>query len=545
MSSEKAQHKKSRPINGYNGFCVSDHATIAVSADEKSFYADFIEKRKPAVLKHTIPIDIAEFRLSSIENRLNYKKLLQVERKHAYGFGLGTKRELKTFSQIVEKLKQGDDTYYLTTQYEADSSEDENDENDESDEESDDGEATEAFGDIETTVNVQTGLPANMEIPKLNEDSSDESDFPDDFEGVDDFDALNDLENDEGAGNASEDGDDPVDDFTDYVVSEHKLTEGDALNRVKTLLQPPLTNAVHYGDFPIVPSQFGPLVTQQINLWMGCAATSEKPDLKNPTIESLGKYVPRGNSSGLHHDHADNLYVLVEGAKRFTIYLPADAMHLSTVGKIKQVYSNGLIDYCVDKNAPHWRPLRADGAILSDWAEWRLDQKGVSKSDRCKLTQLIEDEENARLAVLKDNSSNSAQENDTEREARDVNVKMDPPSFSKVPPILAHLDEVKDDDERKALEEFAEKEFPGFLQLKKMEVLMKPGDMLYLPAGWFHEVTSFGDELKPQHVALNWWFVPPTGTRSQPYEDAYWTEDFQATLAALEWFKSEHSNENE
>lgn len=534
MSSCEVQNKKSRPINGYNGFCVFDDARIAVSADENAFYADFIEKRKPAVLKHKLPIDIAEFRLSNIESRLNYEKPLQVERKHAYGFGLGTKRELKTFSQIVEKLRQGDDTYYLTTQYEAESSDDENDDNFDSEEES----------DIEETMDG--AIPASIEFPSLEVDSSGDSDFPDDFDGVDDFDALDDLEVNDGTENYStEEADGAGDDSTDYVVPEHKLTEGDALNRVKTLLQPPLTNAVYYGDFPMVPDQFKPLITQQINLWMGCAAASQKPDLKNPTIESLGKYVPRGNSSGLHHDHADNLYVLVQGAKRFTLYLPADADKLCTVGKIKQVYSNGLIDYCVDKNAPHWRPLRADGAILSDWAEWRLEQKGVSKIDRSKLTKVIQDEENARLAILKERSSKNVQKDGKNVVSEEDEFKMDPPSFSRVPPILAHLDEVVDDDERKGLEAFAEREFPGFLRLKKMEVLLKPGDMLYLPAGWFHEVTSFGDEASPQHVALNWWFVPPTGTDAQPYEDAYWTEDFQATLAALEWVKSEHATENE
>lgn len=530
MSSGEVKHKKSRPVNGYNGFCVLANTKIAVSTDEKAFYTDFIEKRKPAVLKHKIPINTAEFCLSNIENRLNYENLLQVERKHAYGFGLGTKRELKTFSQIVDKLKQGDDTYYLTTQYDADSSDDEDKA---SDGESDEEEITEAV------------IPSNIEFPKLNEDSSDESDFPDDFDGVDDFDALNNLENDDGAENDSDELDDAADDFIDYVVPYHKLTEGDALSRVKTLLQPPLTNVLQYGDFPIVPDQFKPLVTQQINLWMGCAATSTKPDLKTPTVETLGKYVPRGNSSGLHHDHADNLYVLVEGAKRFTLYLPADAEQLCTVGKIKQVYSNGLIDYCVDQQAPHWRPLRADGAILSDWADWRLGQEGVSKSDHLKLSKVIEDEENARLALFKENDLKKAKNDEKSEGKEEDQIKMDPPSFSKVPPILAHLDEVENDEERKALEAFAEKEFPGFLKLNKMEVFMKPGDMLYLPAGWFHEVTSFGDEANPQHVALNWWFVPPTGTSSQPYEDAYWAEDFQATLAALEWAKTEHVNENE
>ena len=35
---------------------------------------------------------------------------------------------------------------------------------------------------------------------------------------------------------------------------------------------------------------------------------------------------------------------------------------------------------------------------------------------------------------------------------------------------------------------------------------MRAGEALYLPAGWFHEVTSSGGA----HAALNYWFHPPT-----------------------------------
>lgn len=58
-----------------------------------------------------------------------------------------------------------------------------------------------------------------------------------------------------------------------------------------------------------------------------------------------------------------------------------------------------------------------------------------------------------------------------------------------------------------------------------IEVFLKPGEMLYLPASWYHEVTSsaspfFGQsgtyegktkakEEAPVHMALNYWFHPP------------------------------------
>lgn len=507
MSSPNASgKKKSRPTNCYAGYSVASADSVAISTDCSTFFSEFVESRRPALLNHDIPIDISQFTLSNIEKRLDYDQLLQVERKHAFGFGLGTQRELKTLAQIVHKLKLGDDTYYLTTQYEAEpeAAEDESDES----------------GSEEDEVFEGEGL-GNGTFGQTEQDGSDESDFGEDFDGVDDFDELNASDDDDD--DDADPGDEEDDCDMDYVVPEHKLTAEDATDRVKTLLQPPLTNVANHGDFPIVPSQFDPLVTQQINLWMGCATTSQSPDLRNPTVESLGKYVPKGNSSGLHHDHADNLYVLVEGSKRFTLYLPGDAEKLFTVGNIKQVYSNGLIDYKNDANAPAWRPLRADGAIISDRANWKLLKGGLNKTERQKLIDIIEkDEQNQACTAPVDGAP-----------------KMDPPSFSKVPPILAHLDEVESPEERKILEDFANKEFPGFLDLNKIEVSLQPGDMLYLPAGWFHEVTSFGGSNGSQHVAINWWFVPPTGNASQPYDDEYWNEDFQATMAALDWVKSQ------
>ena len=62
--------------------------------------------------------------------------------------------------------------------------------------------------------------------------------------------------------------------------------------------------------------------------------------------------------------------------------------------------------------------------------------------------------------------------------------------------------------------------------------------MLYLPAGWYHEVISFnGEKVEGEasyHMAINYWLHPPcTGpqyTRAMPYPDNFWAERLQ-TLA--------------
>ena len=57
--------------------------------------------------------------------------------------------------------------------------------------------------------------------------------------------------------------------------------------------------------------------------------------------------------------------------------------------------------------------------------------------------------------------------------------------------------------------------------------------MLYLPAGWFHEVTSYGQ----QHVALSYWMHPPDNLKpgpdgfQNPYTGVFWPETYKALCA--------------
>ena len=55
---------------------------------------------------------------------------------------------------------------------------------------------------------------------------------------------------------------------------------------------------------------------------------------------------------------------------------------------------------------------------------------------------------------------------------------------------------------------------PEFKNAIAATVDLVEGDMLWLPAGWFHEVTSFDT-----HLALNFWVAPPSngGDRPMPF----------------------------
>lgn len=507
--------------NEYDGSVISAD-TIVSSVDHLAgFYDKYVKTRTPVkiVLASNHPVDLDMFKIENIVDTLGYPedKKLQVERKSAFGFGSGKSRELMSFSQIVEKLKHGDDSYYLTTQYDEHDVLDPEDGKDvsdmleelngtnpsEDDKIEDDGSVEEETDDEEYKVEAADdeglGEDNNTEIPQGFGDFSDTSSIAsfDVNDLHDDFDSINDQ---------------------NYVDEDLKLTSGEATERLKSLYQAPLTELFRSQSLPITPKPFETLIPQQINLWMGLShETAPKPALLQPTIESLGKWVPTGNSSGLHHDHADNLYVLAEGCKRFTLFCPKDAHKLFTVGDIDTVYANGLIDYKINKNARYWRKMRQDGSLVAEHAAWLLERKDYSIHKKEELERMVEEEE----------------EYDGE-----IDASLDPPSFSTVPPVLLHLDELSDPLEIASLTKFANEKFPGFLELQKTEVLLEAGDMLYLPCGWFHEVTSYTSEALQAHIAINWWFMPPDGkSEAAPYKDNYWKEDFKKTKASIEFMK--------
>jgi hypothetical protein len=68
---------------------------------------------------------------------------------------------------------------------------------------------------------------------------------------------------------------------------------------------------------------------------------------------------------------------------------------------------------------------------------------------------------------------------------------------------------------------------------------LEPGDALYLPAGWFHEVFSVGDSASGLHIAINYWMHPPDVGRDtcfkQPYRSMFWKRDWDARRFDVDW----------
>lgn len=68
--------------------------------------------------------------------------------------------------------------------------------------------------------------------------------------------------------------------------------------------------------------------------------------------------------------------------------------------------------------------------------------------------------------------------------------------------------------------------YPKFASAKKATVEISSGNMLYLPASWFHEVTSYGAD-EGHHLAFNYWYHPPDGdSYDNPYANSFWPKDW-------------------
>ncbi|KAL6307314.1 cupin-like domain-containing protein [Sparassis latifolia] len=321
-----------------------------------------------------------------------------------------------------------------------------------------------------------------------------------------------------------------------YLTTQYADDDED----LETLFSPP-TDAL-MNDFPRVPRLMGNLCLQQVNLWLGKSAD--------------------GSSSGLHHDFHDNLYCLLQGRKRFVLLQPAEVEHLYPHGQLDTLHANGLISYAD-------APVRADGLSARAACKARVqalerkinvlprkDNGHANTRERQALLDALDDarDELAQLALdsgelegeiddfdalvggLQDECDESASGASTDHDEDEVEQEealggplaegdSEPASFSRIPTAYLH----------KHLGLPTTAMFPtsaslDFSDLAKTNspyiVELSAGEMLYLPASWWHEVTSSSvltrSDGSAVHMAFNYWFYPPDALESfeQPYADA-------------------------
>lgn len=365
----------------------------------------------------------------------------------------------------------------------------------------------------------------------------------------------------------------------------------DDFDMPKSVLAEPLKSLKQ--DFPLRPNLLGKLIPYQVSLWQG---------------HSNG-----ASSSGLHHDFHDNLYVLIRGRKRFRIFPPSGAPHMSTMGRPIKIHTNGLIVYQSQPVNPTIN-VRADGVPLAFLArqkrieaeqelaaaeeemysiqdstdfpesakdveikrlqgiildcedridlameemlqygntfdyDYRSDEDVISVHDDESELDNVSDDDNAPKEVVSQSCQN---EDEGDRLAPPTKVMRlangsraivtkggdSKPNSEKIEKIPDHFCNVvlptESDDAEDILLKFAEKD-----RIRCLSVVIKSGEMLYLPASWFHEVSSYSDDSgggeavcsdSQGHLALNYWLFPPDGDVFDfPYRDDFWPKRWQS-----------------
>lgn len=259
--------------------------------------------------------------------------------------------------------------------------------------------------------------------------------------------------------------------------SRRKMKFADFLNRM-------CEDELYCSTQPVPEDRRGPkvLASPHVQRLISRGLIPEQlPLMGNLTLHQINTWIgcsEDGTSSGFHHDFHDNFYMLLAGEKQFRISSPnfteEDPTYGCGAGSRVVVHENGLISY-------EGKAIRDDGARKEDVIEWKISKNPSN------VEQLRDDLQEQILSDAMDRRPNSCTY---------------PPSFCRQP--TAHGEYLTE--------------------------TIKAGEMLYLPAGFFHEVISFNTpETTTHHMAVNYWYYPPRvdGTFEQPYLDDFWKERWE------------------
>jgi hypothetical protein len=321
------------------------------------------------------------------------------------------------------------------------------------------------------------------------------------------------------------------------------------------IISPPLTALTT--DFPLRPNLFCSLVPANLNLWYGQTAS--------------------WTSSGLHHDYHDNLYIILKGTKEITLCSPYYTENLYPVGKLKRIYPNGRINYEGQETYADGRSFEADRAWQasqrlkeaamvtlqnSHHSQTKSSSTTAAESDRGneddedEIDRALEDILEAECDdVDDDNDEDNDEEDDAEEddvdddeedndeeevvgdediEEEDLHhrkrkatseVSISLQNHHKSKKTKSKPDNFSQIDTQRPLKEL-DTVYPLYKEARKhsIKITLNEGDMLYIPAGWFHEVRSQG---ATGHMAFNYWFHPPnTMDFTKPYSSEFWPSVF-------------------
>eukprot|EP01031_Cornospumella_fuschlensis_P026093 gene26093-31510_t len=209
-------------------------------------------------------------------------------------------------------------------------------------------------------------------------------------------------------------------------------------------------------DLPLSHELFSVIAgnVTDVNLWMGLLAPRPSlvtVDAEGNIDDTYAHSIAAMTTSKLHRDALDNMYAVLEGRKQFKLWRPSAAFSIPTLSPSIAVHKDGLsFQLAVHK-------LR----------EMLLKLQPTLAED------LPEEHQNGVQTVLADLLSSPAVDYDTES----LHFAAENNTFNAF--SLPN---------------------PTFI------VDLQPGELLYLPTGWYHHVSSMAAMPQHRHMAINiWW----------------------------------------
>lgn len=363
-----------------------------------------------------------------------------------------------------------------------------------------------------------------------------------------------------------------------YLTTQYELDEPpasddlDAGPGLDTLLPTPTHRLLP--DFPLHPRLLGRLVLQQCNLWLGNSHQPKSSGLHHDFHDNLyillsghKRFVlfpPSAHDTlalrgSVQRVHPNGLIVYEDPGRIRADGLDAlDAAHWRVAARARTLHArptkrargaNNEAQAAYDDAKDTFLLLRetyddADGAAAWDSAD-EGDVNALEEGDGDEEDEEDEEEDgDGDEDEEEDEDEDEGDDDDDDDDAlggdRDdgktpgaarangtttpTDTPQEPPSFSRIKPHALHTHFLVEPP-IPAPHPDASPLVPGPTCPAPLVVDLEPGQMLYLPASWFHEVTSWASPDAP-HMAFNYWMHPPDGrTYDAPYADAeVWDE---------------------
>jgi len=261
-------------------------------------------------------------------------------------------------------------------------------------------------------------------------------------------------------------------------------------------------------------------------------------------------------SSGWHHDYHDNLYCVWEGVKRFELAAPSSGF--TTKGTLHTLHANGRFVYKEQLpsniSSKPTNMIRPDGALECVDRIYELEQERNALLEKEEENELVEERlqqiEEELLDYECDGSDDEDDDDDDDDDDGDDgcniddhdnndNERTDGLPVTKRAKLNADATPISEENADLPLNFVTHMPLDDGNENRSaaiQTVTLHRGDLLYLPAGWFHTVQSSGCI----HVAFNYWMHPPD--MDAPFARSYHSVFLKRPFKAIAKLRNIFSN---